>query len=101
MRSGSAGGKANSRTARFPPPRNPEMDQSTRRQSLDAVALALIAFAILTLAIATRVPKWLTDFDQSFYITIAYDLDRHGVFSNGVFDDTDSTAAAPPPGIFF
>ena len=55
------------------------------------IILCGFAFAILALAITTRVPKWLTDFDQSFYITIAYDLDRHGVFSNGVFDKTDST----------
>ena len=40
------------------------------------------------------------DFDQSFYLTIAYDIDRHGVFSNGVFDDVNSTAGVPPPGMF-
>ena len=65
------------------------------------IILWCVAFAILALSITTRVPKWLTDFDQSFYITIAYDLDRHGVFSNGIFDQTDSTAAVPPPGMFF
>ncbi len=42
----------------------------------------------------------MSDFDQSFYITIAYDIDRHGVFSNGVFDDVDSTVGVPPPGMF-
>src|SRR5262249_40125457 len=46
-------------------------------------------------------PKALNDFDQSFYVMIAYDLDRHGVFSNGVFDNVDSTRRAPPPGMFF
>lgn len=61
----------------------------------------ILAFAILTLAITTRGPKWLNDFDQSFYLTIAHDLNRHGVFSNGPFDQVDSTTLKPPPGMFF
>jgi 4-amino-4-deoxy-L-arabinose transferase-like glycosyltransferase len=65
------------------------------------VLLGLLAFAVLVTAIALQRPKSLSDFDQSFYIMIAYDLDRHGVFSNGVFDDVDSTREAPPPGMFF
>ena len=65
------------------------------------IILAAVAFVVLAVAITTRPPKWLSDFDQSFYLTIAYDLDRHGVFSNGIFDTTDSTRAAPPPGMFF
>jgi hypothetical protein len=62
---------------------------------------ALLAFGLLALAIASRPTKRLNDFDQSFYTTIAYDLDRHGVFSNGMFDGVDSTSAMPPPGMFF
>jgi hypothetical protein len=62
---------------------------------------ALVVFAVLVVAITSRPAKRLLDFDQSFYLTIAYDLDRHGVFSNGVFDDVDSTSARPPPGMFF
>jgi hypothetical protein len=65
------------------------------------VVFGFAAFAVLVLAITNEPTKRLIDFDQSFYLTIAYDLDRHGVFSNGKFDDTDSTAAAPPPGMFF
>jgi hypothetical protein len=65
------------------------------------IAFAIAVFAVLAAAILSRPGKWLTDFDQSFYLTIAYDLDRHGVFSNGVFDNTDSSQAAPPPGMFF
>ncbi len=65
------------------------------------VVLAIAAFMVLGLSIVSQPAKRLSDFDQSFYITIAYDLDRHGVFSNGVFDDVDSTAAAPPAGMFF
>ena len=62
---------------------------------------ALIVFAILLSAILIRPPKWLTHFDQSLYLTIAYDLNHHGVFSNGVLDRTNSSVAAPPPGMFF
>lgn len=65
------------------------------------IIFALLVFAVLATAILLRPAKWLSDFDQSFYLTIAYDLDHHGVFSNGVFDDVNSTRAAPPPGRFF
>ena len=65
------------------------------------VVFAVAVFAVLVVAITSRPAKRLLDFDQSFYLTIAYDLDRHGVFSNGVFDDVDSTASRPPPGMFF
>jgi len=65
------------------------------------IALALCSFAILAAAILIQPPKWLSDFDQSFYLTIAYDIDHHGVFSNGIFDTTDSTREVPPPGMFF
>jgi len=58
-------------------------------------------FCALALAILSRPDKRLIDFDQSFYLTIAYDLDRYGVFSNGVFDSVDSTVEVPPPGMFF
>ena len=50
------------------------------------VVFGLVIFATLATAILLRTPKWLSDFDQSFYITVAYDLAHHGVFSNGVFD---------------
>src|SRR5262245_13995773 len=63
--------------------------------------LTFVAFVVLTVAITSRSPRWLSDFDQSFYLTIAYDLDRYGVFSNGVFDTTDSTHTSPRPGMFF
>jgi len=60
-----------------------------------------LAFAVLSLTILSR-PDWkLLDFDQGFYVTIAYDLDKHGVFSNGPFAKVDSTVARPPPGMFF
>src|SRR5262245_31706066 len=62
---------------------------------------ALIVFAILLSAILIRPPKWLTHFDQSLYLTIASDLNHHGVFSNGVLDRTSGTVAAPSPGMFF
>lgn len=62
---------------------------------------AILVFAVLLGAIGSRVPKRLNDFDQSFYLTIAYDMQRHGVFSNGIFDDVDSTSSRPQPGMFF
>ncbi len=65
------------------------------------IVFAAMVFVVLAAAILSRPGKWLSDFDQSFYLTIAYDLDRHGVFSNGVFDTTDSSRAVPPPGMFF
>src|SRR6476646_6873899 len=65
------------------------------------IVFGLLVFAVLATAIMSRPAKWLSDFDQSFYLTIAYDLNHHGVFSNGVFDKVDSTLAVPPPGIFF
>ena len=65
------------------------------------IVFGLLVFAVLAASILTRPPKWLSDFDQSFYLTIAYDLNHHGVFSNGIFDDVNSTATAPPPGRFF
>ena len=43
---------------------------------LSRVLLAVVAFAVLAIAI-NRQPSWgLLDFDQSFYTTIAYDLDQ-------------------------
>src|SRR5262245_65671528 len=62
---------------------------------------ALIIFAILLSAILIRPPKWLTHFDQSLYLTIAYDLNHHGIFSNGVLDRRSGTVAPPSPGMFF
>src|SRR5262249_33543697 len=65
------------------------------------IAFGLMIFAVLATAILLRPPKWLSDFDQSFYLSIAYDLDHHGVFSNGVFGEADRTVAGPRPGMFF
>src|SRR5215510_10708693 len=65
------------------------------------VFLGFLSFAVLVTAILAQLPKTLSDFDQSFYLTIAYDLNRHGVFSNGVFDNVNSTRDVPSPGMFF
>src|ERR1700730_652567 len=48
-------------------------------------------FSFLAAAILTRPPKGLGEFDQAYYLTLAYDLEHHGVFSNGVLDDVNST----------
>jgi len=65
------------------------------------IALALVAFATLATGIVLRPAKSLKDFDQSFYLTIAYDIVHHSVFSNGVFDKINSSREAPPPGRYF
>jgi 4-amino-4-deoxy-L-arabinose transferase-like glycosyltransferase len=69
--------------------------------ALSKVLLGFLAFVVLVAAIAIKPARTLSDFDQSFYLAIAYDLDRHGVFSNGVFDTVNSTHEVPPPGMFF
>ena len=56
--------------------------------------LFVLIFAALAAAILARPEKWLTDFDQAFYLSIAYDLNHHGVFSNGVFDNVDMRSQA-------
>jgi hypothetical protein len=71
------------------------------RHPFARLAFAVAIFAVLAAALLTRPLKRLTDFDQSFYLTIAYDLVHHGTFSNGIFDDVDSTRAKPAPGMFF
>jgi hypothetical protein len=65
------------------------------------IVFGVLIFAVLAAAILTRPPKSPNDFDQAYYLTIAYDLDHHGVFSNGLLDDVNSTVAVPPPGMFF
>ena len=65
------------------------------------IGIVLAAFLVLGLSILSR-PDWkLRDFDQVFYVTIAYDLDRYGVFSDGIFDPVDSSVQPAQPGMFF
>src|SRR4051812_9770499 len=81
---------------------NPSLAVRTGRCAVFAIAaFAIAAFAILTTAIL-RQDKWdLREFDQLFYTTIAYDLDRYGTFTNGFFHKIDSTESLPPAGMFF
>src|SRR5215470_9446659 len=68
-----------------------------------AVKFGVLAVALLAigLSILSR-PDWkLRDFDQVFYVTIAYDLDRYGIFSDGIFDPVDSSVQPAQPGMFF
>jgi 4-amino-4-deoxy-L-arabinose transferase-like glycosyltransferase len=68
-----------------------------------AVKFGVVAASLLIigLSILSR-PDWkLRDFDQVFYITIAYDLDRYGIFSDGIFDPVDSSVQPAQPGMFF
>ena len=75
------------------------------RSSLSArtIKFCVVIVSLLTigLSILTR-PDWkLRDFDQVFYVTIAYDLNRYGVFSDGIFDPVDSSVQPAKPGMFF
>jgi hypothetical protein len=73
-----------------------------RSAALRTVAFCVLAFAVLALVILSRDDRPLSDFDGSFYITIAYDLDRYGLFSNGIFSDVeDNVVERPKPGMFF
>jgi hypothetical protein len=75
------------------------------RSSLSARAIKLCVIVVSLLSIALSIlvrPDWkLRDFDQVFYVTIAYDLDRYGVFSDGIFDPVDSSVQPAQPGMFF
>ena len=66
-----------------------------------ATAFCLAAFAALAILILSRPDRDLYDFDGSFYVSIAYDLDKYGVFSDGLFAQGDSSVARPAPGMFF
>jgi 4-amino-4-deoxy-L-arabinose transferase-like glycosyltransferase len=70
------------------------------------IGLGLIAFALMSGLILSRPVYTLQDYDQPFYITVAYDLYRWGTFSNGIIADSESATdtdshTRPPPGMFF
>jgi 4-amino-4-deoxy-L-arabinose transferase-like glycosyltransferase len=65
------------------------------------VGLFVLALVLLGALIVAKPTQNLQDFDQPFYVTLAYDLDRYGVFSNGPFSGIDDTATTPAPGMFF
>ena len=71
--------------------------------SARAIKLCVIVVSLLSIALSILArPDWkLRDFDQVFYVTIAYDLDRYGVFSDGIFDPVDSSVQPAQPGMFF
>src|ERR1700740_2656239 len=65
------------------------------------IAVVAVSLLAIALSILSR-PDWkLRDFDQVFYVTIAYDLDRYGTFSDGIFDPVDSSVQPARPGMFF
>src|SRR5262245_58859563 len=68
---------------------------------LKRLLFGCFAFAVLSFMILQS-PAWhLRDFDQIVCVTIGYDLDKYGVFSNGPFAAVDSAVARPSPGMFF
>ena len=74
---------------------------NTAPKNVFRITLLVAAFALLSAAIMSRPPKSFNNFDQLSYLTIAYDIDRYGVFSNGIFDQTDSNRTAPAADMFF
>ena len=65
------------------------------------LAVVVVSLLAIGLSIVSR-PDWkLRDFDQVIYVTISYDLDRYGVFSDGIFDPVDSSVHPAQPGMFF
>jgi 4-amino-4-deoxy-L-arabinose transferase-like glycosyltransferase len=75
--------------------------RSVKTRLSTRTGLFILALVTLGALIVTKPTRKLQDFDQPFYVTLAYDLDRYGVFSNGPFSGIDDTATAPPPGMFF
>jgi 4-amino-4-deoxy-L-arabinose transferase-like glycosyltransferase len=75
--------------------------RSATTRFLTRVGLFVLALVLLGALIVTKPTRSLQDFDQPFYVTLAYDLDRYGVFSNGPFSGIDDTATIPAPGMFF
>ena len=73
----------------------------TAPENASRITLLAAAFVFLAAAIISRPPKSFNNFDQPSYLTIAYDIDRYGVFSKRIFDQTDSTRTAPAAGMFF
>jgi hypothetical protein len=63
--------------------------------------LFILALVTLGALIVSKPTRTLQDFDEPFYVTLAYDLDRYGVFSNGAFSGIDDTVTAPAAGMFF
>jgi hypothetical protein len=63
-----------------------------------SAVLAVAAFVVLAASILSQPAKKASDFDQRVYTTIAYVLDRHGVFSDRAFGDL-KVGAAPRAGM--
>ena len=65
------------------------------------IGLFLVALLVTGALIVSKPVRNLQDFDEPFYVTLAYDLDRYGIFSNGFYSGVDDTVQAPPAGMFF
>jgi hypothetical protein len=82
-------------------PTTPIADRSSFTVRAIKCGVVVVSLLMIGLSILSR-PDWkLRDFDQVFYVTIAYDLDRYGVFSDGIFDPVDSSVQPAQPGMFF
>ena len=71
-----------------------------QRPGATFVAVFLVSFMLLLGGALRLPPRQLSYSDQSFYVTIAWDILNHRVYSDGIFDGVDSARAVPPPGMF-
>jgi len=69
---------------------------------LSVPIISILVFALLASTLLYREPSPnLSESDQVFYHSIAYDLDRYGVFSNGVWGPAGDGQNPPPAGMMY
>src|ERR1043165_1181966 len=61
----------------------------------------LCIFAFLAVTLLSRDPPNISESDQVFYHSIAFDLDKYGVFTNGVWGAAGSEKEPPPAGMMY
>ena len=61
----------------------------------------ICVFAFFANTLLSRDTKPLLDYDQAFYHSIAFDLHRHNVYSNGVWMPPGNEGRPPAPGMMY
>jgi hypothetical protein len=82
------------------------MMQTAKRSSTTMRVLAvttafLCVFVFLASTLLSRDPPDISESDQVFYHSIAFDLHSHGVFTNGVWGPAGSEQQPPPAGMMY
>jgi hypothetical protein len=68
---------------------------------LSAAVVFVSAFVLFAWTLLERDPPNISESDQVFYHSIAYDLHRYGVFSNGIWGPAGHANQAPPAGMMY